>query len=364
MAQYDLIFVKNTASSGIEFAEQILAKPAGAGQFITQDPSTGMLAWSNTLNTPVINGTVSGSAIVTDLSAAPAAGKLPDALAVYNKIMSHLAASDAMVFKGSVGTGGTLTPAAFNSLVTYDVGWTYKVVEAGTYKGNVCEVGDMLIATVDRAGSGSTNNDWIAVQSNIDGAVTGPASAADGRIAVFNGTSGKSIRTEGTIAIGDISLKSNMIADINGLSSGTIGKARLYAFTKSDIGLGNVPNVDTTNASNITAGTLPVAQIPTLTSAKISDFAASVFNATSSAYKATSKSLTDILQQISGDMTNLETFSTANAIKRSGTKPASATAAGTLFDFHIDPTEGYLYVCTVGGAAGTARWKRTALASW
>ncbi len=81
-----------------------------------------------------------------------------------------VASADAMVFKGTIGTGGTHTIAAFNALVVYNAGWTYRVIEAGTIKGNACEIGDLLIATVDRASAG-VNADWTVAQTNIDGAV-------------------------------------------------------------------------------------------------------------------------------------------------------------------------------------------------
>ena len=358
MAQYDLIFIKNAASSGVEFAEQILTKPSGTGMFFTQHPTTGVISWSKTLNTPVLDRTVSGTAIVTSLDTAPDAGKLPDALAVYNKINNHLAANDAMMFKGTIGTAGTVTTLP----TTHDAGWTYRVITAGTYAGAACEIGDLITSVVKRTGTGNTNSDWTVIQTNIDGAVTGPSSATDNRLALFSGTSGKVIK-QATMAAADLSLKSTLITDINALASGTINKARLYAFTKSDVGLGSVPNVDTTNATNITSGVLPVAQVPSLTASKISDFSSSVLNTTTTTYKS-SQTLSAALSAIATDVTALETFSTSGTLKRTNTKPASATAAGTLYEVHIDTTEGYMYVCTVGGAAGTARWKRTALASW
>lgn len=40
--------------------------------------------------------------------------------------------------------------------------------------------------------------------------------------------------------------------------------ANPHAVTKTQVGLGNVPNVDTTNASNITTGTLPTSVLPAL----------------------------------------------------------------------------------------------------
>lgn len=399
MAQYDIIFVKNTAGSGIDFAEQSVPKPAGAGYFLTQDAGNGNLSWSKTLETPVLNGTVSGTAIVTTLDSAPAAGKLADALTIYNKINNHLAANDAMVFKGTLGTGGTVTALPTTG---YSAGWTYRVVTAGTYGGDVCEVGDMIVCVKDFA-STFNNTDFTTIQTNIDGAVIGPASAVDNRIAVFNGTSGKSIKMSGTISIGDIALKSDAIANINALGSGSIDLARLNAsvettsgaaskasaaqsaaiaaslpigttlngkalsgntsLTKADVGLSNVPNVDATNAANITAGTFNVDRIPALPSTKISGFDGAVLGASTNAYK-TATTVSQALAAIASDMTNIETFSSASAVKRTNTKPASTTAAGALYDLHFDPTEGYLYVCLVGGAAGTARWKRTALASW
>jgi len=112
-----------------------------------------------------------------------------------------LAANDAMQFKGSVGTGGTYTIANFNILATYEAGWSFKVIEAGTIKGKVCEIGDLCISTVDRAGTGNLDGDWIVVQSNIDGAVTGPASTTDNFVALFSGTTGKLLKA-GTGALG------------------------------------------------------------------------------------------------------------------------------------------------------------------
>lgn len=100
-----------------------------------------------------------------------------------------LKANDAMVFKGTIGTGGDVEalPTAYN------VGWTYRVIEAGTYAGFACEVGDLLIAMVERA-EGGQDDDWTVAQTNIDGAVVGPASATDDTLVLFNGTSGKQIK--------------------------------------------------------------------------------------------------------------------------------------------------------------------------
>ena len=114
-----------------------------------------------------------------------------------------LAANDAMVFRGTVGTGGTYEITAFNALATYNAGWTFKAITAGTIKGKVCEIGDTLYATVDRSGSGQLDADWVVVQTNIDGAVIGPASAGNGYLVLFDGTTGKLIKA-GTGAPGSM----------------------------------------------------------------------------------------------------------------------------------------------------------------
>ena len=108
---------------------------------------------------------------------------------------SILAANDAMIFKGTIGTGGTVTELP----ATHDAGWTYRVITAGTYAGVKCEEGDLIICVKD--GTAADNSDWTVAQTNIDGAVTGPVSSEDLNIAVFDGVSGKLIKDGGkTIA--------------------------------------------------------------------------------------------------------------------------------------------------------------------
>ena len=101
-------------------------------------------------------------------------------------------ANDAMVWKGTIGSSG----ATVSSLpATHYQGWTYKVITAGTYAGQTCEIGDMIICVTD--GTSASDAHWTVVQSNVDGAVTGPANATDAHVATFNGTSGKVIKDSG-----------------------------------------------------------------------------------------------------------------------------------------------------------------------
>ena len=100
---------------------------------------------------------------------------------------SILSSNDAMVFKGTIGTGGTVTQLPF---VNYSAGWTYRVITAGTYAGVVCEVGDLIIAIKDGPSTGTVvvNADWTVAQTNIDGSVTTTGTLTANTVILGNGT--------------------------------------------------------------------------------------------------------------------------------------------------------------------------------
>lgn len=76
----------------------------------------------------------------------------------------------------------------------YKAGQMWRVAVAGTYVGETCEVGDLIICLKDYASGTASNSDFMIVQANIDGAVTGANSSTDGHIVVFNGSTGKVIK--------------------------------------------------------------------------------------------------------------------------------------------------------------------------
>lgn len=103
---------------------------------------------------------------------------------VDNQINEKIQASDAMIFKGTIGsTGATVTQLPTSG---YKTGWTYRVITEGTYAGKACEVGDMLIALNDGPASGSDviDADWVDVQGNIDGAVIAPDNLTSNQLVV------------------------------------------------------------------------------------------------------------------------------------------------------------------------------------
>ena len=77
------------------------------------------------------------------------------------QITSKIAASDAMVFKGTLGSNGTITAVPTTGVVKGD---TYKVITAGTWAGSSCKVGDLLIALTSGSVEATTTN-WAYVPS-------------------------------------------------------------------------------------------------------------------------------------------------------------------------------------------------------
>jgi hypothetical protein len=160
---------------------------------VTNDAQVKKADSSTDGNVPVwsgVTGDALGAGYGIETTLAGATTKIPRADAVKNYIDGLLSANDAMIFKGTLGSGGTITVLP----TTYSAGWAYKIITAGTYAGVACEVGDLIIAIVDRAGTGNVNSDWTVVQTNLDGAVIGPASSTDGNFVLFNGASGKLIK--------------------------------------------------------------------------------------------------------------------------------------------------------------------------
>lgn len=186
------------------------------------------------------------SPVFTGIPTAPTAdaddnsGQLANTEFVNRQIANGIAASDAMIFKGTLGTGGTIS--ALPS--TYLTGWTYRVVTDGTYAGQPCETGDLIVALTDRKGSGNLDSDWTVCQTNIDGAViqTRKINAGSGL------TGGGTLAADRTLNVGagngihvdadSISVKSNTTG-----SPGTIGKT----VTNAD-GVGVVLGTDSSSA--------------------------------------------------------------------------------------------------------------------
>ena len=121
-----------------------------------------------------------------------------DALKTY--VDALIAANDVMVFKGLINCSSNPNYPAANCGETYRVSVAGKI---GGGSGPNVEVGDLLLCLTDSTASGNhatVGAQWNISQTNVDGAVTGPASAVNGNFAIFNGTSGKGIGDAGASA--------------------------------------------------------------------------------------------------------------------------------------------------------------------
>lgn len=97
----------------------------------------------------------------------------------------------AMVFKGTIGTGGTAGTALPTTGVK--IGDTYKIITAGTYASQAAKVGDLFIAS-------ATTPTWAYVPSGDDTDVTQvTAGAGLNTTGADSSTDGGSITTTGTL---------------------------------------------------------------------------------------------------------------------------------------------------------------------
>ena len=116
---------------------------------------------------------------------------------VKKEINDYIAAAQAMSFRGTLGTDGTVTELPEDA----ERGDTYVAVSgAPDVNGVALEPGDLVIYTGDGI--------WAAVQTNLDG-----------HIATFNGTTGKVIKDSG-VAVEDLATKTTKVMAGEGLVGG------------------------------------------------------------------------------------------------------------------------------------------------
>jgi hypothetical protein len=135
-------------------------------------------------------------------------------------------------FDGSTGfvTGTSNYLDNRGTQIAVNKGWTYTVTTAGTFYGEVVEVGDVLIAEDDLASGTGALTDWTTVQNNIDlasltqvgignvNAGTGISVAyAAGTATVTNTETNTSNTATGTITAGSLSGTVNHTFGLNTL---------------------------------------------------------------------------------------------------------------------------------------------------
>lgn len=127
-------------------------------------------------NKPTL-GEAAAKDVDTTIGSTTVSDKLPTTNAVKEYVSAQVGAVDAMRFKGTVGNNGNPGTLPTSGV---KVGDTYRVITAGTYAGQTCEIGDLIIAI-------ATTPTWTVAQTNIDGAVTASLTTANGCLAKFTG---------------------------------------------------------------------------------------------------------------------------------------------------------------------------------
>lgn len=185
------------------------------------------LAAKAPINNPVFTGTVTLAADPTqDLEAAT------------KQYVDRLVAG---INDFTVGVVDSSTPLPATG---YEVGQTFRVAEAGTYAGVECETGDLIIVIKDYADGTASNADFLVVQANVDGAVTGPDASTDANIVVFDGTTGRKIK--------DSSVTIASVSDAVAKAHEHANKTQLDSFTKTETELlGEVDSKIATALENV-----------------------------------------------------------------------------------------------------------------
>lgn len=81
---------------------------------------------------------------------------------------------------------------------SYKAGQHFRVAEAGTYAGVKCEVGDLILVVKNYNAETASDDDFMVLQANVDGAVTSASEISTvGEVVVFDSVTGKVIKGSG-----------------------------------------------------------------------------------------------------------------------------------------------------------------------
>lgn len=256
----------------------------------------GLVPISSGKATEIFRGNATWAEITTaDL---PIASSVSDAIAngttsttilntqqIVEYVGNAFAANDAMRYKGTITysngnyTTHTVAGVEVQGFPTKcEVGDTYRVTSQGTYAGQTCSAGDLLICIKDGTGSGlNTAAYWTAVEANINGQVkhtvngtsiyvysnstntftiyAPTTSGTQGQVLLSNGSSAPIWAAQSTLVVGEAKKVSNALSLGAGLTFGASGATydgsvartvSLVAATTTTIG-GVIVDKDSTN---------------------------------------------------------------------------------------------------------------------
>ena len=248
---------------------------------------------SGTITGVSVNGTsvaTSGVANITSVPASILSGAIPSSVTATTQGASDNSTKIAttafvqtaidnlpepMVFKGSLGTGGTITALPTNG--TANIGDTYKVITAGTYASKAAKVGDTFICLTKT----SSANTWELIPSGDE--------------------------PVGTVT--SVTIKATSPISIDSSAAITSSGTRTLSHANSGVTAGTYRSVTVNDTGHVTAGTNPT----TLAGYGITD--AKIVNGVITLGSNTITPITDISGKvnISGD-TMTGTLTTPNLI--------------------------------------------------
>lgn len=104
----------------------------------------------------------------------------------------------------------------------YKAGQHFRVAEDGTYAGVECEVGDLILVVKNYNADTASDEDFMVLQANVDGAVTSASEVTTvGEVVVFDSVTGKVIKGSGIqlASLNDVIAKAHEHANAEVLNS-------------------------------------------------------------------------------------------------------------------------------------------------
>jgi hypothetical protein len=163
--------------------------------------------------------------------------------------------------------------AGSNTSITFDDALqTITIASQGNVQSVNTKTGAVVLTTTDI--SEGTNLYYTQARFNSAFTAKSTSDLSEGTNEYFTAArvravvlSGLSLATNAVISATDTvlsafgKLQAQITANLSTLTSHTSNTSNPHATTKAQVGLGDVPNIDTTNASNITSGTLADARL-------------------------------------------------------------------------------------------------------
>lgn len=243
--------------------------------------ASGNLTSSSTLDASKLSGAIPSAVTATTQTSTDNSTKIATTAFVQTAIDNL---PEPMVFKGSLGTGGTITSLPTAS--TSNTGYTYKVITAGTYASQSAKIGDTFI---------SDGSAWILIPSGDE--------------------------PSGTVT--SITLKATSPISIDSNSAITTSGTRTLSHADSGVTAGTYKSVTVDSKGHVTAGSNPSETDPVFTS--------------SAAYGISSSDITNW----NGKTSNTGTVTSVRVQATSPVTSSTSTAQSATLNTTIALADGY-----------------------